>query len=48
MLSDVQTVYNLHSILGKKARLTVLGILTQHEDTHFYLEDGTSSVKLHF
>jgi hypothetical protein len=36
---SITTVYNLHSILGKKNRLTVLGILTTKEDTHYYLED---------
>jgi hypothetical protein len=34
--------------LGKKIRLSVLGILTQKEDTHYYLEDNTYSIKLSF
>jgi hypothetical protein len=46
--SQVTTVYNLHSILGKKNRLTVLGILTQKEDTFYYLEDHTYTIKLSF
>lgn len=46
--SQLTTVYNLHSILGKKTRLTVLGILTQKEDTHYYLEDKTCTMKLSF
>lgn len=41
-------MYNLHSILGKKNRLSVLGILTQKEDTHYYLEDSTCSIKISF
>ena len=45
---SIITVYNLHSILGKKNRLTVLGILTTKEDTHYYLEDQTSCIKISF
>jgi len=41
-------VYNMHSILGKKNKLHVLGLLAQKEDSHFYLEDATASVRLVF
>ena len=43
-----ETVYSLHSIVGKKHRMLVLGFLTQKEDTHYYLEDSTSSIKVTF
>ena len=43
-----ETVYSLHSIVGKKHRMLVLGFLTQKEDTHYYLEDSTCSIKVTF
>ena len=44
----MQTVYQLNSILGKRGRLSVIGILAQREDNHYYLEDQTCSVRLNF
>jgi DNA polymerase epsilon subunit 2 len=42
-------VNHLHSIVGSTSqRLWVFGILTQKEDTHFYLEDHTFNIKLSF
>ncbi len=46
--SNMTTVYSLHSIVGKSRQLWVFGILTQKEDTHYYLEDSTSTVKVVF
>jgi hypothetical protein len=42
------TVYSLHSIVGKSKRLWVFGLLTLKEDTHYYLEDHTSTIKILF
>ena len=34
--------------MGQTQRIYVLGILTQREDTHFYLEDNTYSIRVSF
>jgi len=41
-------VHNVHAIVGQTEAIYVLGILTQREDTHYYLEDGTYSIRLAF
>lgn len=45
---DKMRVYNVHAVVGQTERIYVLGILTQREDTHFYLEDSTYSIRLGF
>lgn len=45
---QITTVYNIHSILGREKAIWVYGILTQKEDTHYYLEDSTQSIKVNF
>ena len=45
---DLTKVHNVHAIVGQAAPIYVLGILTQREDTHYYLEDGTHSIRLAF
>jgi len=39
---------SIHSLLGSKKRQCVLGILSQKEDAHYYLEDSTLSVRVAF
>ena len=38
----------MHAIVGQSEKIYILGVLTQREDTHFYLEDGTYSIKVNF
>jgi len=44
----ITTVYKLHSLLGKDRLMWVFGILTQKEDSLYYLEDSTHSIKVSF
>ena len=46
--TDLTRIYNIHAIVGQPERIYVLGILTQREDTHYYLEDSTYSIRLSF
>ena len=46
--SDHTIIYNCHSILGSNERKWVLGIITQKEDSHYYLEDNTYVIKVSF
>lgn len=46
--STIKTVFNVHSVLGSNSRKWVLGIITQKEDSHYYLEDSTYTVKVSF
>lgn len=46
--SELTKVYNVHAIVGQSEAIYVLGVLTQREDTHFYLEDGTHSIRIAF
>ena len=41
-------IHNINSAVGKTQKIWIYGILTQREDTHFYLEDNTYSIKLSF
>ena len=41
-------VYNISSILGANQAKWVLGILTLHEDSEYYLEDYRHTVKISF
>ena len=45
---EVTVVHNVHAIVGQTEPIYVLGILTQREDTHYYLEDATFSIRLAF
>ena len=46
--TGIKTVYNVHAVLGSADRKWVLGLISQKEDGHFYLEDGTYTVKVSF
>lgn len=46
--AEMTKVYNIHAIVGQAEQIYVLGILTQREDTHYYLEDSTYSIRLSF
>ena len=45
---DLTRVYNVHAIVGQTDRIYILGVLTQREDTHYYLEDSTYSIRIAF
>jgi DNA polymerase epsilon subunit 2 len=46
--AGITTVFNIHSVLGREKAIWVFGILTQKEDTHYYIEDNTYSIKVNF
>jgi hypothetical protein len=46
--AHLTTVYNLHSCLGRDKPIWVYGILTQKEDTYYYLEDSTYNIRVNF
>ena len=46
--TGIKTVYNVHSVLGSSDRKMVLGLISQKEDGHFYLEDSTYAIKVSF
>ena len=46
--TSIKTVYNVHAVLGSPDRKWVLGLISQKEDGHYYLEDGTYSVQVTF
>jgi DNA polymerase epsilon subunit 2 len=46
--STIRTVYNVHSVLGDNTRKWVLGIISQKEDGFYYIEDGTTDIKITF
>ena len=39
-------IHNVASITGRTKPIWVVGILTQREDTHFYLEDDSISIRV--
>lgn len=41
-------IHNINSAVGKLEKIWVFGILTRREDTNYYLEDNTFSIKLSF
>jgi len=41
-------VHNISSIIGSNKPKWVLGILSLHEDSEYYLEDSRHSVKISF
>ena len=44
----IKVVNHVHAVLGSAARKWVLGIVTQKEDSNYYLEDSTLTVKISF
>lgn len=46
--ADLTRVYNVHAIVGQTDKIYILGILTQREDTHYYIEDSTFSIRIAF
>ena len=46
--SGMTVVHNLHAVLGCAKRKWVLGLICLREDGHYYLEDGTYTVKISF
>jgi len=44
----IKVVNHVHAVLGSAARKWVLGIVTQKEDSNYYLEDSTFTVKISF
>ena len=42
------TVHHVHSVVGSTTHKWVLGLLSQREDAHYYLEDSTLTVKVSF
>ena len=45
---DLTRIYNVHAIVGQTESIYILGILTQREDTHYYIEDSTFSIRIAF
>ena len=41
-------VHNVHAVVGQQEQIYILGILTQREDTNYYLEDSTYSIRIAF
>jgi hypothetical protein len=46
--TDKIVIHNLASITGRVKPIWVFGILTQREDTHYYLEDYNFSIRIRF
>jgi hypothetical protein len=45
-LIGITTVHHVNSVIGKSHRLWVFGFFTQKEDTFWYLEDETYSIRV--
>jgi DNA polymerase epsilon subunit 2 len=45
---NIKVVNHVHAVLGSAERKWVLGIMTQKEDSNYYLEDSTFTVKISF
>ena len=41
-------IYNCHSILGATDKKWVLGLLSQKEDSNYYIEDSTYVIRISF
>ena len=46
--TDKTIIHNISSITGRTEPIWVFGILTQREDTYYYLEDDTHSIRVRF
>ena len=46
--AEITRVYNIHAIVGQTEQIYVIGVLTQREDTHYYIEDSTYSIRVQF
>ena len=45
---NTKIVHHIHGVIGDENRKWVLGLLTQKEDSNYYLEDITHTVKISF
>ena len=46
--ADITRIYKINAIMGHPNKIYVLGLLTQKEDTYYYLEDATYSIRVTF
>ena len=44
--SGKTTIYSIASVMGRSEAIWVVGLLTQRDDTHFYIEDSTHSIRV--